>query len=183
MTSTVSWFLTQGEVVSWQAAGTTVGRHWVTTLPRSSTGGKRLSGENSLPPNLQYWQCTLLFEEWGIYAGNYFVHSECRGLVAVHNIPDRLAPLSQWGELARGVLPVTCSRTFHNSLHLPYKYEIEIPAWKNNLKNWALLENLYSEVFWEHFFTAITSANRWQASPQLGPPGGTRISSVGKNPV
>ena len=63
MTSTVSWFLTQGEVVSWQAAGTTVGRHWVTTLPDSGTGGKRLSGENGLPPNLQDWQCTLLFEE------------------------------------------------------------------------------------------------------------------------
>ena len=46
-----------------QAAAVAAERHWVsTTLPDSSNAGKQLSGENS-------WQCTPLFEEWGIYAG------------------------------------------------------------------------------------------------------------------
>ena len=60
--------------------------------------------------------------------------------------------------------------------------EMVIPDWKKNSKNWALLENLYSEVSWENIFL------QWlplliDANSQLGPAGATRISSVCKNHV
>lgn len=64
--------------------------------------GKML-GSNGLPPNLQYWQCTPLFEEWWIYAWNCLAHSEGRAQPLPRSWPQHSMQAStpfQWGELA-----------------------------------------------------------------------------------
>lgn len=61
---------------------------------------------------------------------------------------------------------------------------MEISAWKHNLKNWALLEIFIlkssEEIFFLQWPPLLIDAKNF---PQLGPPGATRISSVGEKHV